>query len=1302
MYTTRIRSQSVKKLIYASRTISLKHILSRSADEGLQSSAFPQISREKRNNVLNISPFQISDSISGYVSIPNLSTFYLVNLVLRSIIDNDYNKTIILLGKLETNFKKNMSEDVLKAYFSSLIIFLAHNILQHRSSSIHDMRLIVDGFVGSEKIAIKQNLHTHLNIDVEEVKAKIITNLILSFQGISSKEILLQKSVASYIMSTSRLLNLNYEEYKKLESNREILKCFRDIAGLQYEDTGIAIDQVKKTPKEFEFGECRYEPYTNDLGLTSLSKLCKFISETRFTKFDRGHDNRPLYVIYDGLSSEEKTQFFKDYLEFNVQRESNIEAHCLDLVEDTTLSASAMKNKTLKMSKFHYSNSQLVYMWYTANLNHLTSLQKRFNLSSEQMKLDPSDDEYYLRKFSSFLSLIPEKILVTMIISTLLTKTLSSEKGYSTVLDISSALASSFKRLALKEMKFQYVERIFNDFFANDVGIQMFSALLKVFIENCRIPKSMINQEALKNAHELNALMGDNFESLFINENNESYPAFCWGYSKELQKRTFKNSGIIKIHPYLIEEFEGSKILPNRKSLYLPMLVAPKVWTTPNSGGYLQNVRPLVNSIDNSLLIPYFSKANQTGQLSSVFEGLNILGSNGWAVNSPILEIFNKVMTFDKGFLKIPPKIDFMLKNLTKELRLCLGDNLNKIESRKRKNNLRQEYHDSKSQRMEHDLFQTIVNSYGKNGDIFFLPHNVDFRGRAYPMVSTLSYYQGDLARGLLMFWKGKPLGESGLKWLKYQLAGTFGISQTLESERLCFVESNMDAILDSAENPLDGKMWWSKAEKPWQTLALCIELRRISDYVTSGLPIEEYICRIPVHQDGSCNGLQHYAALGNDQEGGLAVNLLSDQSNKKRDVYSKVLEIVTTKVVEDFDDENSFDNLLANMALPLLSRKLIKRTVMTSVYGVTNYGAAAQIEEKITELIREVDFHLRVGDPSLLSNEQLNNLKDNKRRVSAYLSGIVIRSISELFSGARQIQEWLETNCFRILNSFDINSLNFIKKTFKRDQDFFQPLLFNPMMWTTISGFPVIQPYKNTKLIILPTALQHILIRKPNKIATIDLQKQIQAVSPNFIHSLDAIHMFMTCLAASRKSIAFASVHDSFWTHPSDVDELSKIIREEFVRLYESNIIELLRDDFNFTVRNSYQLLWINNSTNKEFVDKLLHFRENFHNIKAPFTKLKYNKILNVELEVQSLKAHNQIIDLVQRYNPTLYFRSRRSANFLEPYTSEIDTKKTDGAVKFSIKKFTPILFPVNILKSPPTGELDIKGVLESKYFFS
>jgi DNA-directed RNA polymerase len=45
------------------------------------------------------------------------------------------------------------------------------------------------------------------------------------------------------------------------------------------------------------------------------------------------------------------------------------------------------------------------------------------------------------------------------------------------------------------------------------------------------------------------------------------------------------------------------------------------------------------------------------------------------------------------------------------------------------------------------------------------------------------------------------------------------------------------------------------------------------------------------IHQDGSCNGLQHYAALGRDAEGAAQVNL--DKRDLPGDVYTYVMNMV-------------------------------------------------------------------------------------------------------------------------------------------------------------------------------------------------------------------------------------------------------------------------------------------------------------------------------------------------------------------------------------------------------------------------
>ena len=55
---------------------------------------------------------------------------------------------------------------------------------------------------------------------------------------------------------------------------------------------------------------------------------------------------------------------------------------------------------------------------------------------------------------------------------------------------------------------------------------------------------------------------------------------------------------------------------------------------------------------------------------------------------------------------------------------------------------------------------------------------------------------------------------------------------------------------------------------------------------------VAEYECGFPVHQDGSCNGLQHYAALGGDGAGAAAVNLAPRA--RPQDVYSEVAALVS------------------------------------------------------------------------------------------------------------------------------------------------------------------------------------------------------------------------------------------------------------------------------------------------------------------------------------------------------------------------------------------------------------------------
>lgn len=97
----------------------------------------------------------------------------------------------------------------------------------------------------------------------------------------------------------------------------------------------------------------------------------------------------------------------------------------------------------------------------------------------------------------------------------------------------------------------------------------------------------------------------------------------------------------------------------------------------------------------------------------------------------------------------------------------------------------------------------------------------------------------------------------------------------------------------------LQGRGWWKTADDPWQTLATSME---IADAIRSPDPTQ-FVSHQPVHQDGSCNGLQHYAALGHDSYGAKQVNLMP--ADRPQDVYEEVqqyenLFTTATKISQD------------------------------------------------------------------------------------------------------------------------------------------------------------------------------------------------------------------------------------------------------------------------------------------------------------------------------------------------------------------------------------------------------------------
>ncbi|MCL7027733.1 hypothetical protein MKW94_013203 [Papaver nudicaule] len=564
--------------------------------------------------------------------------------------------------------------------------------------------------------------------------------------------------------------------------------------------------------------------------------------------------------------------------------------------------------------------------------------------------------------------------------------------------------------------------------------------------------------------------------------------------------------GVIECDPLVrqgMERTAGHMVIP-----YMPMLVPPENWIRYDKGAYLF-LPSYVMRTHGSRQQREAVKSTPRKQLEPVFEALDTLGNTKWRINKVILEVVDRIWAKGGKDAGLVERADVPLPE-----KPTTGDEAELKNWRQKLKDVKKENSERYSQRCDVELKLAVAHKM-KVEDCFYYPHNLDFRGRAYPMHAYLNHLGSDLCRGILEFAEGRLLGNSGLLHLA-NLYATGGVDKLSYEGRIAFTESNLDNIFDSADRPFEGNQWWLKAEDPFQCLAVCMNL---SEALRSSTP-EATISHIPVHQDGSCNGLQHYTALGRDKSGAAAVNLFAGE--KPADVYSGIAERVREIMQKDAQkDPVAYPNALhAKLLLEkgLVNRKLVKQTVMTSVYGVTYIGARDQINRRLKE-----------RDAGSDNREQFT--------LACYAAKVTLTALEEMFEAARRIMNWL-SDCAKVIASEN-----------------------HPVQWITPLGLPVVQPYRKSRRHIINTSLQVLTLqRETDKVM---IQRQRTAFPPNFVHSLDGSHMMMTALACKRAGMNFAGVHDSYWTHACDVDEMNRILREEFVELYEQPILENLLESF-------------------------------------------------------------------------------------------------------------------------------------------
>lgn len=547
------------------------------------------------------------------------------------------------------------------------------------------------------------------------------------------------------------------------------------------------------------------------------------------------------------------------------------------------------------------------------------------------------------------------------------------------------------------------------------------------------------------------------------------------------------------------------------------MMYPPDDWTTLNDGGYLTVRRkswsPLLG-LDNvrRSLRGRIAQALTAENAPLLFEAVNYLQSIPYDINEPVRDSIQRVWKDGGGALGVPKL------NPPSRPEMPLGpawvkedgtdEELAIFKQWKRKV---VNWHESiKKWRGKALEIGGFIKASRRSGQPLWFPMYLDKRARGYYR-GTPNPQGSDLAKSVIHFHQKKALTAEGVFWLKVAIANHFGFDSERMIDRARWTEQHwktIEAALDDPENHPDV----FGTDAPWCMYSAAYELR---EAYRSGNP-ETYRTGVVIHQDATCSGLQHFSAMLRDPVGARYVNLDDPmKTGPKQDIYTRVGSMALSAMQPDLtgDDleKGAMSKWWSGQGIP---RKLAKKPVMTYVYGATLSGTADFVEGTMETEIFPV------------TSSTWEDM-DKSSEYSMYAARKLFEGVANTVPAAEAGMQWLRNLASKYPNG-------------------------KPMLWTSPIGMTVIHDYQDfdvKEVNIRSCGMNQTLLREWNEGTRAHAMRN--AIAPNFIHALDASHMFFTALKMKAAGLQMVGIHDSFGTHPADVGKMRDLIREAFVEMY-------------------------------------------------------------------------------------------------------------------------------------------------------
>lgn len=600
---------------------------------------------------------------------------------------------------------------------------------------------------------------------------------------------------------------------------------------------------------------------------------------------------------------------------------------------------------------------------------------------------------------------------------------------------------------------------------------------------------------------------------------------------------------------------------------YAPCVVPPRPWKSPFNGGFhTEKVASRVRLVKGDR--EHVRKLT-VKQMPKVYKAINALQNTQWQVNQEVLAVAEDVIRLDLGYgvPSFKPLIDKENKPANPvpvEFQHLRGRELKEMLSEEQwqafinwKGECARLYtaetkRGSKSAAVVRMIGQ--ARKYSAFESLYFV-YAMDSRSRVYAQSSTLSPQSNDLGKSLLRFTEGRKIDSSeALKWFLVLGANLWGWDKkTFDVRQSNVLDGDFqDMCRDIAADPLTFTQW-AKADEPYQFLAWCFEYSRYLDALDEGTQAA-FETHLPVHQDGSCSGIQHYSAMLRDEVGAKAVNL--KPSDAPQDIYGAVAQVVISKNALYMDAEEGTTFTSGSLTLSGsdlcamasawdsvgITRGLTKKPVMTLPYGSTRLTCRDSVIDYIVDL-EEKEAQMAVAEGRAAN--RVHPFDDNGDLTPAkaynYMTALIWPSISEVVKAPVVAMQMI-----RKLARFAA----------KRNEGLEYPLP---------TGFILKQKIMATEMLRVRTCLMgDIKMSLQVETDIVDEAAMMGAAAPNFVHGHDASHLILTvCHLVDEGVTSIAVIHDSFGTHADNTAKLRHALKSEMVGMYsEGNALQKLLDE--------------------------------------------------------------------------------------------------------------------------------------------